>query len=67
MVLFFYALNGLPDECCNKESKMFEVIWSPRQDKFIIRPCRILHNDPEIVGTLEQCQAWVSRLQNKNY
>ena len=46
---------------------MFEVIWSPRQDKYIIRPCRTLHNDPEIVGTLEQCQAWVSRLQNKNY
>jgi hypothetical protein len=22
MVLFFHALNGFPDECCNKESKM---------------------------------------------
>ncbi len=42
---------------------MFEVIWSPRQDKYIIRFCRILHNDPEIVGTLEQCQAWLARIR----
>ena len=42
---------------------MFEVIWSPRQDKFIIRPCRGLHNDPMIVGTLEQCQAWLANIR----
>ena len=42
---------------------MFEVIWSPRQVKYIVRECRIFYSDPEFVGTLEQCQAWVSRIQ----
>jgi hypothetical protein len=41
---------------------MFEVTWSPRQDKYIIRLCRTL-SDPEIVGTLEQCQAWLARIR----
>jgi hypothetical protein len=40
MVLFFHALNGLPDECCNKESKMLKVTFrafSPRlKEEFII-------------------------------
>ena len=47
------------------ESKMFEVIWSPMQDKYIVRKCRIFHNDPEIVGTLEQCLTWVLRIQKE--
>jgi hypothetical protein len=47
------------------ESKMFEVIWSPMQDKYIVRKCRIFHNDPEIVGTLEQCLTWLSRIQKE--
>ena len=37
------------------------------QDNYIIRPCRGLHNGPEIVGTLEQCQAWVSRLTRSTW
>lgn len=39
MVLFFYALNGLPDECCNKESKMLKVtfyVFSQRLGKEFI-------------------------------
>lgn len=47
------------------ESKMFEVIWSPMQDKYIVRKCRIFHNDPEIVGTLEECLTWLSRIQKE--
>lgn len=48
-----------------KESLMFEVIWSPMQGKYIVRKCRIFHNDPEIVGTLEQCLTWLSRIQKE--
>ena len=44
---------------------MFEVIWSPMQGKYIVRKCRIFHNDPEIVGTLEQCRTWLSRIQKE--
>ena len=46
---------------CTKELT-YEVIWSYREDKYLVRPFIGLSLvKPKLVGTLEECNRWAAQ------